>query len=203
MDAATANRPANPLPLFLTGMQAGMIAACWMLLWMGFSSMWIGRSFWSAENIMATAISGGRAIRPSFAATTPAGIALYLIVYSLLGSIFAILVKDRLTGLGRLLFGVLFGLVWYYLWFRVLALRAMPLVWLLHTEKPTEFGHVIFGVLVALPNYGGPSPRHDPSPAPPGALAEAAPPLAETPGEVASAPVATAAEEGAHDPRTP
>jgi hypothetical protein len=186
MDAATVNRPANP-PLFLTGMQAGMIAACWMLLWMGISSMWIGRSFWSAENIMATALSGERAIRPSFAATTPAGIALYLIIYSLLGSVFAVLVKDRLTGLGRLLFGVLFGLVWYYLWFRVLALRAMPLVWLLHTEKPTEFAHVIFGVLVALPNYR----REGPSP------------IVEAPADAASTPVAAVAEEGAHDPQTP
>ena len=70
-------------------------------------------------------------------------------LYSLLGAVFALLVRQRLTGLGTVLVSILFSMGWYWLWFRVVALRAMPLVWLLHTEKSTQFGHVMFGALLA------------------------------------------------------
>ena len=52
---------------------------------------------------------------------------------------------------------LLFSLIWYWLWFRVLALRTMPLVWLLHTERSTQFGHVVFGALLA--SFGDYLPR--------------------------------------------
>jgi hypothetical protein len=74
-----------------------------------------------------------------------------------LGAAFALAVRQRLTGLGTLLASILFSLVWYWLWFRVLALQFMPLVWLLHTERSTEFGHVVFGALLA--RFGDYLPR--------------------------------------------
>ena len=57
--------------------------------------------------------------------------------------------RDRLTGLGTLLAAILFALVWYYLWFHIIGKTAMPLVTLLHPERPTVFGHVIYGCLLA------------------------------------------------------
>jgi hypothetical protein len=134
-----------------------MTAAFWMLVWLGISAMWMRHSFWSPANIMATALHGEAAIQPGFASTTPSGIALYLVLYSLLGALFAVAVRQRLTGLGTLLTGILFSLAWYWLWFRFLALREMPLVWMLHTERSTEFGHVIFGALLA--RFGDYLPR--------------------------------------------
>ncbi len=157
MAPATERIPADRLTTFLAGLQAGMVAAFWMLVWLGISAMWMHRSFFSPMNIMATVFFGDRAIRPGFASTTPSGIALYLMIYSLLGALFAMLVKQRLTGLGTLLVSILFSLVWYWLWFRLLALHTMPLVWLLHTERSTEFGHVVFGALLA--RFGDYLPR--------------------------------------------
>jgi len=157
MEHVRAQRPADDLNTFLAGLQAGMVAAFWMLIWLGISAMWMRRSFWSPANIMATVFFGDRAIHPGFASTTPSGIALYLMIYSLLGAFFALAIRQRLTGLGTLLVSVFFSLVWYWLWFRVLALRAMPLVWLLHTERSTQFGHVIFGALLA--RFGDYLPR--------------------------------------------
>jgi hypothetical protein len=157
MDPAKERVPANVLVTFLAGLQAGMVAAFWMLVWLGISGMWMRRSFWSAANTMATALHGDSAIHPGFASTTPSGIALYLVLYSLLGAAFALLVRQRLTGLGTLLASVLFSLVWYWVWFRFLALRAMPLVWLLHTANATQFGHVIYGALLA--RFGDYLPR--------------------------------------------
>jgi hypothetical protein len=149
MGAATEQVPAGGLASFFAGLQAGMVAAFWMLIWLGVSAMWMRHSFWSPANIMASALRGEAAIRPGFSSGTPSGIALYLMLYSLLGAIFAFAVRQQLTGLGTLLVSILVSLAWYWLWFRFLALRTMPLVWLLHTEKSTQFGHVIFGALLA------------------------------------------------------
>jgi hypothetical protein len=151
---STAHRPANPLAVFLAGLQAGMIGICWMLAWLGLSAMGQRRTFWTAENLMASVFHGGTAIRRGFGLSTLSGIALYLLVYSLLGAGFAVTARNRLTSLGTVLLGVLFSLGWYCLWFRALGQTMMPLVWLLHAERSTAFGHVIFGVLVArFPNY--------------------------------------------------
>jgi hypothetical protein len=143
-----------------------MVAAFWMLVWLGISAMWMRHSFWSPANIMATALRGETAIRPGFGPGTPSGIALYLVIYSLLGAMFALLVRRRLTGLGTLLASILVSMAWYWLWFRFLALRTMPLIWLLHTEKSTQFGHMIYGALLA--RFGDYLPRvqHEPAVSP-------------------------------------
>ena len=151
MNASMERRPANSLAMFLAGLQAGMMAALWMLAWMGVSARWQRHNFWSAENLMASVLAGSSAIRNGFAASTLSGIALYLLIYSLLGAAFAVLVRDRFTGLGKLLLGIFYSVGWYYLWFRSLGQSLMPLVWLLHAERTTLFGHVIFGAL--LPRF--------------------------------------------------
>ena len=154
MNASTAQRPATSLEILLAGLQAGMIAICWMLAWMGLSSMGQRRSFWTAENLIATLLHGDSAIRRGFGATTWSGIALYLLCYSLLGALFAVAIRSRFTSLGTVLLGMLCSVGWYALVFRALGQTLMPLVWLLHAEKSTAFGHVIFGILVArFPAY--------------------------------------------------
>src|ERR1039458_1326342 len=97
---STAHRPANPVTVFLAGLQAGMIGICWMLAWLGLSAMGQSRSFWTAENLMASVFHGGAAIRRGFGFSTFSGIALYLLVYSLLGAGFAVAGRHRVTGLG-------------------------------------------------------------------------------------------------------
>jgi hypothetical protein len=148
MNASMERRPANALAIFLAGLQAGTIAVLWMLAWMGLSAMWQRRSFWSAENLMASVLAGSPAIRSGFYGSTWSGIALYLLIYSLLGAIFALLVRDRFTGKGRLLVGIFYSVGWYTLFFRDLGRTLMPLVWLLHAERATVLGHVIFGALL-------------------------------------------------------
>jgi hypothetical protein len=151
MNASMERRPASALAVSLAGLQAGMIAALWMLAWLGVSAMWQRKSFWSAENLMASVLRGNDAIRNGFAASTMSGIALYLLIYSLLGVAFAVLVRDRFTRLGTLLLGIFYSVGWYYFWFRGVSQTLMPLIWLLHAERATVFGHVIFGAM--LPRY--------------------------------------------------
>lgn len=158
---STPHRPANPLIFFLAGLQAGMIGICWMLAWLGMSALGQRRGIWTAENLMASVFHGDAAIRRGFGSSTLSGIALYLLIYSLLGAAFAAFVRTRLTGLGTVLLGVLFSIGWYCLWFRALGQSVMPLVWLLHAEKSTAFGHVIFGAMLA--RYPAYLPKREPT----------------------------------------
>jgi hypothetical protein len=194
---STAHRPADPLAVFLAGLQAGMIGICWMLAWLGLSAIGQRRGFWTAENLMATVFHGDAALRHGFGFSTLSGIALYLLIYSLLGAGFALGVRNRFTSLGTVLLGLLFSVGWYWLWFRALGQTAMPLVWLLHAENSTLFGHAIFGASIArFPAYlpkleqpaaetpteeqpipRAPAPKQAASPAPaPEPAAEPAPP---------------------------
>src|SRR5947209_366470 len=96
MDANTVTRPAGTLQASMAGLQAGMVGVLWMLAWLGVSDAWQRRSFWTAENLFASAFYGESAIRRGFAFSTLSGLALYLILYSLLGAAFAAAVRTQL-----------------------------------------------------------------------------------------------------------
>jgi hypothetical protein len=163
MVAATERRSANSLAAFLAGLQAGMLGVWWMLAWMGASAVWERRSFWTPENLMASVFHGNAAIRPGFAAGTVSGLALYVLLYSLLGAGFAMAVRGRLPlPPPRLaLASVAFALLWYYAAFHLAAKTVSPLIVLLDPKRTTVLGHVIYGALLArFPVY---LPR-DPSP---------------------------------------
>ena len=163
MDTAMENPRATALQAILAGLQGGMLGACWMLAWFGISAEWEQRSFWTAENLMASAFYGDAAIRTGFAGKTMTGAALYLLIYSILGALFAAVVADRLPRFRVVLLGILFAMGWYYFSFRLLWKSVMPLVALLHSSQPTALGHAIYGaVLGRYPVY---LPRKEAAPA--------------------------------------
>ena len=114
MPTATERRSAKSLSAFLAGLQAGMVGVWWMLAWMGASAVWQRRSFWTPENLMASVFYGNAAIRRGFAASTVSGLALYVLLYSLLGAGFAMAVAGRLPRLRLALASMAFALCWYY-----------------------------------------------------------------------------------------
>jgi hypothetical protein len=136
------------LAVVLAGLQGGMMGALWMLAWMGVSSMWGQRSFWTPENLFSTAFYGGSAIRQGFARSTIPGLALYLLLYSLLGAVFAAALRNRLPRMRVVLAAVLWGAVWYFASFRWLWKTMIPLAYLLHPEQPTFLGHLIYGTFL-------------------------------------------------------
>lgn len=93
-------RPADALSAGLAGLQAGMLGALCMLAWLGIDSSWGRRGFWKDENLFATFFYGDDAIRASFGIRTMPGLALYLIVYSALGCIFALALRNRFLPCG-------------------------------------------------------------------------------------------------------
>ncbi len=148
MEAATEVRVSGAISAGLAGLQAGMLGAIGMLAWLGLSAKWQLRSFWTAENLMASAFWGSDSVRSGFGFRSIAGLALYLLLYSLLGALFAIVLRDRVRPTRALLLGVVFALAWYYFSFRLLYERILPLVALLHVERQTILGHLIYGTFL-------------------------------------------------------
>jgi hypothetical protein len=121
---------------------------------------------------MSSVFYGDGSIRSGFASRTLPGLALYLLIYTSLGSLFACMVAGRLSRLGTFLLGILFAVTWYFLSFQLLWKSMMPLVALLHSAQPTAIGHVIYGSLLArYPVY---LPQAAPPPAEPEEQAAAA-----------------------------
>jgi len=149
MAAAMERRSANSLAAFLAGLQAGMVGVWWMLAWMGASAVWQLCSFWTPENLMASVFYGNAAIRPGFAASTVSGLALYVLLYSLLGAGFALAVGGRLPRSRLALATMAFALCWYYAAFHLAAKAVSPQIVLLDAERTTVLGHVIYGALLA------------------------------------------------------
>jgi hypothetical protein len=185
MDAAAENRSANSLQLLFAGLEAGMLGVLWMLAWMGLSSILLRRSFWTPENLMATAFDRDGPIRSGFAASTISGLALYLVIYSLLGALFAFAIRTRMSRGRILLWSVAFGLAWYYLSFHGLWNSLIPLLARLHVERAAVLGHLLYGTL--LSRYPVYVKRWDRALGPPGAeiVEPATQPAVETPAEPA------------------
>jgi hypothetical protein len=147
-------RSASALSAGLAGLQAGMLGALGLLAWLGIVSLWDRRGFWHDENLFATFFYGDDAVRGGFGVKTLPGLALYLIVYSALGVVFALAVRNHLAPRRLLLASLIFALGWFYLSFHLLWKSAMPLVYLLYADRPMIVGHLIYGVCLArYPSY--------------------------------------------------
>jgi hypothetical protein len=155
----------------LAGLQAGMMATLAMLLWMGISAVWQQRTFWTSENLLATTFYGSRALHNGFSASTLSGLALYLLLYSTLGCLFAYAAGKRELSPRLVLTGIAAGMLWYYLSFHLLWRAVGPLIPILHAVTPTVLGHMIYGagigrfpsLLPATPV--APQPEPEPAPA--------------------------------------
>src|ERR1700749_2797662 len=146
MDAVTQHQSAKArLASLLAGMEGGTVGVLWMLAWLGISSLWQQRGFWSPENLMSTAFDRNATLAPMFNWATCGGLALYVLIYSLLGMVFASVVRDRIPRGRVMLVAVVVSLVWYCRTFRLIFKFAFPLVATLHVIRSTVVGHLLYG----------------------------------------------------------
>jgi hypothetical protein len=166
-----APEPSSRFAAALAGLQAGMIATLAMLLWMGISAVWQRRTFWTSENLLATTFYGSRSLHNGFSTSTVSGLALYLLLYSTLGCLFAYAIGKREPSPRLVLTGMAAGMVWYYLSFHLLWRVVGPLIPILHAVTPTILGHMIYGAGIGrFPHFlpaapGGPPSEPAPEPA--------------------------------------
>jgi hypothetical protein len=138
----------------LAGLEAGIIAALVLLGWLALASAWYRRSIWTAANIMATTFYGDAALGRDFTSRTVAGIALYLVLYGIIGALFGLTLASRDASLRITLIGVLVGLGWYYLSFAILWQNINPLIPLYTHPGPMMAGHALYGGLLGrFPRY--------------------------------------------------
>ncbi|HLY20568.1 MAG TPA: hypothetical protein VKR61_25245 [Bryobacteraceae bacterium] len=146
----------------LAGLEAGIISALVLLAWLSLASAWYSHSIWTAANTMATTFYGEAALGGVFTSRTVAGLALYLILYGIIGALFGLALASRGPGPGLriTMIGVVTGLGWYYLSFALLWRNLNPIITLYTHRGPMIAGHVIYGGLLGrFPNYL-PSARH-------------------------------------------
>jgi hypothetical protein len=153
MDGIPDPRPATETPraidVLLAGLQAGILATLWMLVWMGLSAAWQRRSFWSPENLMANVLHPSGAIAGDFQWSTVSGLAVYLAIYGALGAVFAFLTIRHTARQARITFlAMIFALAWYYFSFHLLWKTIAPAITFLHPERATAIGHVVYGLVL-------------------------------------------------------
>lgn len=179
------------LAAILAGLEGGTVGVLWMLAWLGVTSLWQQRSFWSPENLMSTAFDRNATLAPIFTWGTCAGLALYVLIYSVLGAGFASVVRDRVPRSRIMLLAVSFALAWYYFSFGWIFRFALPLVSLLHVQRATVVGHLLYGTMLGrYPLYVNRLMSAAPAIAAATALATVDVPAVEGVSEPAEAPVA-------------
>jgi hypothetical protein len=190
MASANEGAPIETMDWLLAGLQAGVLGALAMLAWLGVNAIAMRRGFWTAANLMSSAFYGESGLRAGFARHTVAGIAFYLLVYGALGMAFAVAAGGRARGVRMLLVALVAALAWYYLWFDVILAKMAPLVSLLHAERPTMLGHLVYGAFLAgVPRMvpRPPAPPLAPEPLVDAASAAPSEPTTSTPVDSAAA----------------
>src|SRR5215471_5822853 len=109
MDAAMPKMRVSALAALLAGLQSGLIGALSMLAWLGIVAEWQQRNFWIPVNLMASAFYGPAAIHSGFATETVSGLAVYVALYSGLGALLALALRDRVGRGAAVLIGMIFA----------------------------------------------------------------------------------------------
>jgi hypothetical protein len=131
--------------LVLAGIQAGVVGALILLGYLAIDSAWHRRSVWTVPNLLASTFYGESAYRPGLGARTGAGVALLLVLYGVLGAIFALVVRDQDSRLRVTLLGLIYGTGWFFLSFDVLWKHVNPLVQIYSPDRAMLVGHLLYG----------------------------------------------------------
>ena len=136
------------------GLQTGMAGGLLMLAWLALATFWSKHSIWWFPNLMATTFGGDSALQGKFGKYSPAGLALHLLQYSLLGALFARITPERASYLRLLLTGVVFSVAYFLLMYGVVWKQINPLIPLYSPDRQILVAHVFFGFMLArLRNY--------------------------------------------------
>jgi hypothetical protein len=138
----------------LAGLQAGTVGALNLLLWLGVCSVWRREDFWTSPNLLAEAFYPSAAFQTGGVWSSLFGVALYILLYGVLGTLFALAAGRPMTRLRLTLVAMAFGLGWYWIVYRWLWKVALPLAALIHGGRAVVLGYLLFGALLGrFPRY--------------------------------------------------
>ncbi len=134
--------------LALAGIQAGVIGALVLLGYLAVDSAWHRRSVWTVPNLLASTFYGDSAYRQEFNSRTSTGVALFVVIYGLLGGLFGLLVRDHGSLTRAAVLGLIYGTAWFFLSFDWLWKHVNPLVPLYSPDRAMLVGHLLYGAVL-------------------------------------------------------
>jgi len=145
---------AGRLDRALAGLQAGTVGVLNMLLWLGVWSVWRHEGFWTGPRLLADAFHPSPGFYSGEVWGTAYGVALYILLYGALGTLFGLAAGRPMTRLRLTLVAMAFSLGWYWIVYRWLWRAALPLAALLHEGRAAVLGHLLYGALLGrFPRY--------------------------------------------------
>ncbi len=150
MDATSIRSHRRFLLRVAAGLEVGVSGGLVMLGWLLAGSFWSGLPWWTAPNLLASTLYGEAALRAGPGMPAVAGIALLVTTAGLIGAVYGALIPESITALRCVLFGLLTGLLWYYVASAWGWRKLNPLVPLYESRPAMYVAHVLYGVALAF-----------------------------------------------------
>jgi len=148
MDAPVAETSRLMPRHWLAGLEAGVLGALFMMLWLMLGSSLTRRSIWEIPNLFATTFYGSRVYQEQYLRTSWSGVAAILAICGLVGMLWGIVWRDDRPAFLPFL-GGLTGLAVYFLVFDLVLQRVNPLVPLYAPLRMIQIGCIIWGLTLA------------------------------------------------------
>jgi hypothetical protein len=148
MDAPAAETSRLKPRHWLAGLEAGVLGAIFMILWLMLGSSLTRRSIWEIPNLFATTFYGSRVYQEQYLRSSWSGVSAILAICGLVGMLWGIVWRDDRPAFLPV-FGGLAGLAVYFLIFDLVLQRVNPLVPLYAPLRMIQIGCVIWGMTLA------------------------------------------------------
>lgn len=132
----------------LAGLEAGILGVIWMFVCFFIAALWGGSGLWSIPNLFSTIFYGDYVYQDAFFHTTWAGLALIVVIYTVLGIVWGLVWGERRRSL--LAFsGALTGLLVYFLFFDFIWVHLGPAIVLYAPTRQLQVAHILWGAVLA------------------------------------------------------
>jgi hypothetical protein len=138
------------LERLFAAIQAASLASLLTIFWCGVASRSSGHSFWTLPNLLSGVFFGSGSLRPDFGFHTLSGLALHLLLSTVLAILFASVVSPMLKPLTSLLLGILSATFWFYFIDGFFWRKAFPLLSLYSRRPSIFFSFVLMGICIGL-----------------------------------------------------
>jgi hypothetical protein len=132
----------------LAGLQAGVLGALLMVLWLMGCSRYLRRSAWEIPNLFATSFYGSAAYQGQYLRSSWTGIALIVAVGGLGGVLWGVLWRENRPPFLPLI-GAAAGIALYLISFDVIWKHTNPLIPLYAPLRQVQVGYLIWGLTLA------------------------------------------------------
>jgi hypothetical protein len=145
MDAADAETTRVKLRHLLAGLEAGMLGAIYMIVWLMLGSRLARRSIWDIPNLFATTFYGPMAYEGQYFRSSWSGVALIVAICGLGGMLWGLVWRDDRQPF-LTLFGAIAGLAVYFVFFDFIWKWVNPEIPMYAPFRQLQIGYILWGM---------------------------------------------------------